>query len=356
MKVKTGRREFIGSLAGAAAMSAIDPAFAATPVKPEMMWAFLVHFGFNSWYDTPLAEAPKDAKPHYLTRCRADYVRFDEAFWKKTSERLPQQGVNTVVVDLGEIMRFPSHPELAVKGSWEPEKMQAEKKRLEAMGLEVIPKLNFSAAHDSWLKDYHKMLSTKKYYGVCADVIRDTIEIFGKPRYFHLGYDEETARHQSGDRYQMCIIRQGDLWWHDFLWFVKQVEDQGVRPWIWSDYIWHHEEEFLKRMPKSVLQSNWYYSGFANVRPGSNDEKYIRAYDTLEKGGFDQVPTGSVCDRANLQNMSETVAYCKKAVAPERLKGFLMGSWMRPWAGGPADEADRFNLAIDKLGEARRAF
>jgi hypothetical protein len=323
------RREFIGTIAGAAATTVIDPAFAVSSANKGTMWAFLVHFGFNNWYDTPLDEAPKDAKPHYLTRCMADHVRFDEELWKEVSPQLPKAGINIVIIDLGEFMKFPSHPELAVKGSWEPEKMQAEKKRLEAMGLEVIPKLNFSATHDSWLKDYQRMLSTQKYYQVCSDVIRDTIEIFGTPRYFHLGYDEETAGHQSAERYRMCIIRQGDLWWHDFLWFVKQVEDKGVRPWIWSDYIWGHKDEFLKRMPRSVLQSNWYYHGFKDVKPGSARETYIKAYDWLEAGGFDQVPTGSNWDRNCPQNMQETIEYCKKAVAPERLKGFMMASWAR---------------------------
>jgi len=27
--------------------------------------------------------------------------------------------------------------------------------------------------------------------------------------------------------------------------------------------------------------------------------------------------------------MQETIEYCKKAVAPERLKGFMMASWAR---------------------------
>lgn len=33
-------------------------------------------------------------------------------------------------------------------------------------------KLNFSAAHDQWLHDYSRMVSTPVYYKVCAEVIR----------------------------------------------------------------------------------------------------------------------------------------------------------------------------------------
>ena len=60
------------------------------------------------------------------------------------------------------------------------------------------------------------MVSTKKYYQVCEDLIKDVAEIFDHPRFFHLGYDEETASHQAKHLFAVC--RQGELWWHDFLW------------------------------------------------------------------------------------------------------------------------------------------
>ena len=308
----------------------------ATKPASDMMWAFLVHFGFNSWYDTPLSEAPADARPHYKTRCRADFARFDEEMWREMSAKLPAAGVNTVVIDVAEIVKYPRRPELAVKGSWEPRKMQSEIRRLRSMGMEVIPKLNFSAAHDSWLKDYHRMLSTKPYYEVCSDVIKDAIEIFtvdGKaPRYFHLGYDEETAPHQSDDRYRMAIIRQGDLWWHDFLWFNKQVEDLGARTWIWADYIWKHREEFEKRMPRSVLMSNWYYAREFDVSKIENEftKKRVLSYEWLDKAGFDQVPCGSNCAKmGTAENMTHTVRHCMDKLDPNKLKGFLLAPWSR---------------------------
>lgn len=351
----TTRRDFLAAAGAAGIAAGAGPRTFGAP-KPDMMWAFLVHFGFNSWYDTPLSEAPEDAKPGYKLRCRADHVRFDEEMWREMSVKLPAAGVNTVVVDLAEILKYPRRPELWVKGSWEPEKMQNEIRRLRALGLDVVPKLNFSAAHDSWLMDYQRMLSTKPYYEACADVIKDAIEIFtvdGKPpRYFHLGYDEETAPHQSADRYRMAIIRQGELWWHDFLWFVRQVERAGVRPWIWSDYIWHHREAFVKRMPKSVLQSNWYYCD--NFDPPKEWDLYamVHAYEWLEEAGFDQVPTGSNCGKNAAHNMSLTVDYCKPRIAPERLKGFMMGSWART----QRSSQKRFEDAIRRVADAKARF
>jgi hypothetical protein len=323
--------------------------------SPDMMWAYLAHFGFNSWYNWPLSQAPKDAAESFTTRCLADHVRMDEELWRELSVKLPQNGVNTIVIDLAEILKYPRRPELAVKGSWEPEKMQNEIRRLRTLGLDVVPKLNFSAAHDSWLKEYDRMLSTQIYYEVCADLIKDVVEIFtvdGRPpRYFHLGYDEETHEHQSADRYIMSIVRRGELWWHDFLWFVRQVEAAGVRAWIWSDKIWHDRETFVKRMPKTVLQSNWYYWYEFDPQKGRNIYPMVHAYDWLEEAGFEQVPTGS-CLPSAPENMRQTVEYCKPLIAPSRLKGFMIASWARTWRL----HQNRLEEAMGKLSASRSLF
>ena len=94
-----------------------------------------------------------------------------------------------------------------------------------------------------------------------------------------------------------------------------------MRPWIWSDYYWSHPEEFLKRMPKSVLQSNWYYG--ATFEPAK--QVAVRTYLDLDKAGFEQIPTGS--NWSNDVNFKGTVAFCRKNLSPQRLKGFLMAPW-----------------------------
>jgi hypothetical protein len=322
------RREFISSAAGALALGAA-PSFAAAPrPEPKFAWSYLVHFGVNSWKDIPLETQDPGLEEKWLTRCCADHVRFDEPSWRRLSAALANAGCNQIVVDLAEIVEYPSHPELAVKGSWSVERLRAEIGRLRGMGFEVIPKMNFSACHDTWLKEYHRMVSTKKYYQVCEDLIKDVAEIFDRPRFFHLGYDEETAIHQRQHLFAVC--RQGELWWHDFLWFVGVTEKAGCRPWIWSDYIWHHKDEFLKRMPKSVLQSNWYYGAKFNPAEMGDGGRRVEAYEWLDKAGFDQVPTGSnfSCD----VNFSGTVKFCDAKCDASRLKGYMMAPWTRTFA------------------------
>ena len=320
------RREFISSAAGALAFSGCATAAAKKP-EPEFLWSYLVHFGVNSWKDVPLETQDPNMDEKWLTRCCADHVRFDEPSWRRLSAELLKAGCNQIIIDLAEFVEYPSHPELAVKGSWSVEKLRAELDRLRGMGFEVIPKLNFSACHDTWLKVYHRMVSTRKYSPVCEDLIKDVAEIFDPPRYFHLGYDEETAGHQAKHLFVVC--RQGELWWHDFLWFAKVTEKTGCRPWIWSDYVWNHKDEFLKRMPKSVLQSNWYYGPEFDTSKMKNAYR-VEAYDWLDKAGFDQVPTGSnwACDT----NFAGTVKYCDAHCRKDLLKGYMMAPWTRTFA------------------------
>ena len=223
-------------------------------------------------------------------------------------------------------MVFPSHPELAVHGSWEPERMKDEIARLAKMGMMAVPKLNFSSSHDQWLGKWRKYLSTPEYFAVCREVIRDVAEVFDRSPLFHLGYDEETYFIQDVNKFEYKRLRSGNLWWHDFQWFVDEVEKYGMRPWIWSDYCWTHKDEFIARMPRSVLQTNWYYGReFDVAKLAEKTRPHVDTYATLEKARFDQVPCGSTYSCR--ENFGKMIAHCRDLIKDDRLKGFLMALW-----------------------------
>ena len=164
---------------------------------------------------------------------------------------------------------------------------------------------------------------------------------------FHLGMDEENAEDQRYLDY--VVIRQNDLWWHDLFYLIAQVEKNGCRSWIWSDVLWHKHEAFFKKMPKSVLQSNWYYDE-------SFDEKLtpVKAYLDLESYGYDQVPTGGFYkkDGSGEKSILNTVKFCDARIAAPRLYGFLQTFW------APTTEENRESIlkAIALTGEAKRWF
>ena len=303
-------------------------------VPKDLIWAYLLHLGYNMWSD-------REAREWHLTHVSArPELRLDKRLWNDILKALGDARMNMVVIDLGEGIKYQSHPEIGVKRSWRVDRLRRELQKMRDMGLEPIPKLNFSACHDAWLGPHARCVSTDAYYRVCADLISEVVDLFDRPRFFHLGMDEETAGHQR--YYEYVVIRQYDLWWHDLGFLVDQVEQKGVRPWVWSDYVWHHPDLFYARMPASVLQSNWYYGkSFSRKIVGA------RTYRDLESRGYDQIPTGS--NWSCPENFGRTVSHARKHIAPERLLGFLQTVW-RPTL---EDCRERHMEAIALAGRAR---
>ncbi len=315
-----------------------------------MVWALLIHLGRNLW---------NEGMPDGVV----DHVRCDEKVWRDVTDHLAECGGNMLVIDCAEALAYPSHPELAVEGTWSVAKMKAEIARLRAMGIEAIPKLNFSSAHDGWLKDYGRMLATPEYYRVVEDVIRDTVETFGHPRFFHLGWDEECFEMQRG--YSLAVVRQGPLWWHDFLHTVAEVRRHGARPWIWSDKEWLKKDEFMANCPRDVVQSHWYYSPFfGDEALLVRDEAKMRAawaknglgnytlhvVKELDDAGFDQIPCGSNIYHDN--NFPDFVDHCLRTVSPARLKGFLTAPWSEVKKGVYDRERGKYLAACDQIAGA----
>lgn len=285
----------------------------------DFIWSTLVHFSTNLWYD--IGNTRCDSSKVWKSPA-SPTLRFDRSFWREYCDKLVSAGNNAVVIDLGDAMVYDSHPELAVEGAFTKEEMRRELDRLNSLGLEVIPKLNFSATHDVWLGEYSRMLSTAKYYEVCKDIIDEVCELF-EPRYFHIGFDEETYEHQKD--YDYITVRNSNVWWHDLKYIAECVERNSARALVWSDYARSKPDEFVTKLPKSVIAVNWYYfnefygdvSEVARVR--------IDPFRILDEHGFDQIPGGSV--EYFKDNLKQLSAYCEKVISPERLFGFIETTW-----------------------------
>lgn len=350
------RRTFIGMAAGAGAglvTGCGTPSVKAPAIAGEMAWGMLLHLGTNMWSEgtADWSSLPRSLEEEIrmypekqkltqygtMPSVLRNYLRAERDVWNKETELMRTEGLNMVMIDIGEALAYPSRPELSVAGSWSPDEMRAELRRLRAMGLEPIPKLNFSTCHDAWLKEYHCMVTTRKYYEVVADLIRDVCEIFDTPRYFHIGYDEEMWIAQKSRK--LVIMRQKDLWWHDLLFTVREVEKHGSRAMCWSDAYWTGRDEFKKRMPKSVLQCNWYYrSDFSDKKMVWNGQFEKKGgwgepvhgaitFLELEKAGYDQMPSpGNFWGEPSAEAV---IGFCKKHIDPSRLKGYLMTTWAK---------------------------
>ena len=325
--------------AATAAIGSAMPAVAAEKSAGKLIWGNLLHLSYNMWEDW--------AAPGHETRYFHPELQFDEKLWDDMVAACAKSGVNMIVLDVGDGVLYDSHPEIAVENAWSVKRLRDEIKRLKELGIECIPKLNFSTGHDAWLKQYARMVSTEIYYGVCKDLIAEVCRIFDKPRFFHLGMDEETHNHQRD--YLISTVRQYDLWWNDINLLFDAVRKGGSRPWIWSDYYWHHPELFLERMPKDVLQSNWYYGTKFDSEPAQSKIR-VDAYRVFDKHGYEQVPTGS--NHSNPDNFGLTAEFGRANIEPSRLLGFLQ----TPWRKTKEEFRDHHMAAIEQIGAARKAF
>ena len=144
-----------------------------------MIWAYLIHLGFNMWEEEnvkPLYGMEKGRKRILDIRSAKPYLRFDENLWNNLLVEMKKAGINMLVIDLGEGVQYESHPEIAAKDAWSVKKLKQELSRIRSMGIEPIPKMNFSTTHDTWLGPYSRCVSTDTYYGVCRDLISEVCE------------------------------------------------------------------------------------------------------------------------------------------------------------------------------------
>lgn len=347
-----------------------------TAITGSMAYGALLHLGCNMWGDwthdaSRIPNSPEEEAKMFPDRklnrhgvfppIVRNYLRTDETVWRGHTALMEKEGLNLLIMDLGEAYAYPSHPELWVKGSWSPEKLSAELARIRKLGIEPVPKLNFSTGHDQWLKEYHYQTSTKAYYGVVADLIRDVAEVFGNPRYFHIGFDEEIPVALAGRKLMAC--RQGDLWWHDLFHVINQVEKHGSRAIMWSDKICGGREEFLKRMTKGALQMPWYYGAdFSEKKLKWNPEleKMLDSWKSqgnlasaileLDKAGFDMMPCTS--NWSTPKAADAMLAFVKERVDPSRVKGFLTA----PWAMSCREESPKVEEGIRLFAEAKRKY
>lgn len=308
-------------------------------MKNDMIWGYLIHLSANLWGDSEDSKAYEPYRPQFVT---------DDEVWKQTVDYLPSQGFNTVVIDLGDGVQYESHPEIAIPGAWSKDKLKAELDRMRSIGLTPLPKLNFSACHDVWMKDYSRMLSTKPYYEFCKDIITEVAELFGNPELFHLGLDEEVPELQTHFIYSVC--RQGELWWHDAYYLFDLCDKVGARPWVWADLEWIQKEKYLQKMPKSVMQSNWWYRNMDKKEDGSFLDDRINAYHDLDKAGFDQIPT---CSSVFQYSSAElTLKTLKEDLDPAHLRGYMTAPWFL------TTDKHRYGLLNDAhlFGEAKKKY
>lgn len=288
-------------------------------MKKNFIKGILIHVGTNLWYE--VGNNRGDGVKIWQS-AGSNKMRFDKKIFDELTAYLPKCGINTVVLDLADGIVYESHPELAIEGSIERSELVEMISRLKELGLNIIPKLNFSTCHDAWLKDYSKMVSTKAYYDVCRDLINEVCDVFN-PEIIHIGMDEENYENQR--LYDYVVIRQNDLWWHDLLYLVELIEKRGARACMWSDYARHRPDEFIEKCPKSVIQCPWYYFNKFDGDLTEAERIRVEPFVRLAEAGYTIIAGGS--NEYFDDNVSLLDSFCKKHIPADKYTGIIQTTW-----------------------------
>ena len=184
-------------------------------------------------------------------------MMFDYDVWCNIVDKCTHYKFDTIVLDLLDGLNYTGYPELWIEGGWSHDRLKDEVKRVKALGLNIIPKLNFSAGHDLWFEEYgREKMSTPEYYEVCKNLINELYEIFDSPEYIHLGLDEESPDIATPENF----YRTGKKYLEDYKYLVDCVKETGATPCFWNSPFLHYEEAYDYFDTDCVIYSEMYYT------------------------------------------------------------------------------------------------
>lgn len=330
--------------------------------QDNKLWAVLIHLSGNMWWSKAKGLDWMRHKPG---------LALDDETWEFVVNGAAEAGFNTIVLDVGDGIRFDSHPEIAVHDAWTKQRLRRELERCRALGITLIPKLNFATTHDMWLGEYSRMISTNLYYQVCADLIREVYELFDRPQYIHIGMDEESPAMIELSGVELAIYRRGALLWHDLRFLLDRVKATGAKPWIWHDLLFGHPDECRQVIaPGEAVINPWYYRSFRreHFSPMPEERKQeLGDFAYLEEGnffttfrkhacplahaGYEYVPTASVCGN-NPYNAFELMEHFELGAPDSSILGYMTAPWCSTVAHNKAQFAESFRT----LRQARAKF
>lgn len=306
------------------------------------------------------------------------FIEFDHDFWDYTLVEAKKAGINTIILEVADNVRYESHPEIAHDKSWDAAQIKKMVKQCRDLGIELVPLANFSTGHSHWMGEYRRMTSSKIYYEFCSDIIKDLYEMFDHPKYMHIGFDEEVTFLEAQDGYY--VYRRGELLMHDFQFILDEVKKTGAQPWAWHDPLWEYAEDYFKYMdPKEdVVLCPWFYFAFKKEHytpipqydaDGSENEWYKEGYRYQEdvpffknatdyfygnrvleimKHGFKYLPTSSIY--LTDYNTDELMEFFKEGAPDDQIVGHIVAPWVKTiW-----ESKEKIDRSLRLFAEAKK--
>jgi hypothetical protein len=217
--------------------------------------------------------------------------RFNLPLALEAVETMARSGLNTLVVDCEDGVKYRSHPELARPYTAPMEHLVKLSRRARELGIEVVPKLNFSQSHlhhhNDWFRPHHELFDNAEYWKRSFRIIDELRRATKTSRFFHVGMDEDHNRSLAQYVSAIKTLRDG-------------LKKRRLRAVIWNDtaiqygpgLVHAERSEYAEsRIPRDVVEVLWNYwsvqpaivkrlrrLGFAVwIAPGRNPEQ-VRAW------------------------------------------------------------------------------
>jgi len=301
--------------------------------------------------DTPSAlEKNGRAKPQVFHLDLA-FAKYRPDYLRRLIPQLKKCGFNTILWEMEDAVRFDTCPEIAAPDAMSKAELAAILAFARESGLENMPLLQ-TLSHNAYVLRHPKYqhlsekpgflelycLSRPETGRFLTDWAREIADLFGNPRYFHIGADEA---HKIGKECDLCRKSVEKLGVAGLI--VKHLSpvkqalfERRITPVMWADMVHNHPE--LKTMldRRTILADWWYESAERAFRQVGPEKKRVNVFAEaaeLRKSGF--AVWGCAASRSwgdsvfaprhdhHLKNYREW----RRAFAEIPLEGVMLTSW-----------------------------
>ena len=249
-------------------------------------------------------------------------THYDPRWWEQKSSEKPfdlnvgleiidamaQAGLNLLIIDCADGIKYKSHPELTRHYSVPMEYLKKIMKHARKYNIEIVPKLNFSQSrfhrHNHWFRPHNGLFDNNEYWEKAFEIIDELIQVCKPCKYFHIGMDEDHDRAHSQYINAIKKLHNG-------------LKQRGMRTIIWNDtaltgsMLVHAEKSLAAedKIPDDIIHVVWDY---AQAQP--------KIVNRLVKKGFEVwgAPGRS----------AERVSEWRKSIIRCGGKGLLLTAWI----------------------------
>jgi hypothetical protein len=192
---------------------------------------------------------------------------FDLDVGLRLIDAMAEAGMNVLMIDPKDGVRYATHPELSRPYSQDIGVLSKLAERAAGHGIEVAIKLNFSQSaahqHNHWFRPHHKLFDSPDYWKLAFEVIDELVGIVKPGRFFHIGMDED---HDRSYRQYVEAIKT----------LHAGLSERRLRTLIWNDSACHwptaeiHRDKSLegeRDLPRDVIQVLWDYGNWDPAAP-----------------------------------------------------------------------------------------